>query len=126
MAAYHKLKIKNLERYNISCIFKKIKKIPKSTLNLSGVLEVINLPKDIRVKTSIPKKYAGYFKINKNIKITFLELRDNFIEQIKLNKWHSKNERVLILPAELRKILYISKLEKIDIEYLDKLAMPAG
>ncbi len=81
-----------------------------------------NKPKQLRKKCTIPKKYAKYFKKKSNQKMSFLDIKKEFLDTIKKKKWYdSQNQTLLDPPKNLRKVLKIKMTGYIDFNDVDKL-----
>lgn len=81
----------------------KIVNIDESRLN--------KIPKQKRIKGKIPKKYAEYFELSekeRTQKMSFIDLKKDLIDRIRLNKWYDQDDQQLIkLPHTLSHTLKI-------------------
>jgi hypothetical protein len=121
--AYH-IEIKNI---NIISLSKQIKTNSKENIyNIYNFIrqdqKQIKLNKykftlnfDINVKQIMPTKYSKYFNLNKNIKISFVDIKQHFLNYIITNKLYLNNK--LKLPSKLLQVLHLTK--NINIKHLD-------
>lgn len=81
----------------------KIVNIDESRLN--------KIPKQKRIKGKIPKRYAEYFELSekeRTQKMSFIDLKKDLIDRIRLNKWYDHDDQQLIkLPHTLSHTLKI-------------------
>jgi len=65
---------------------------------------LVNVPAQKRRKGDVPTKFSRFFKRNKGEKLSFIDLKREFINEIRNNNWYNKEDKDLIdLPANLRK-----------------------
>ena len=91
------------------------------------ILEIItlddktgNLPKQLRRKMKVPEKYKKYFELDD--KMSFLDIKKHFINNIKANKWYNNDIKTLVdIPADLRKLLEIKMVGYIQFKDMEKL-----
>lgn len=91
------------------------------------ILEIItlddktgNLPKQLRRKMNVPEKYKKYFELDS--KMSFLDIKKHFINNIKANKWYNNDIKTLVdIPKDLRKILEIKMVGYIQFKDMEKL-----
>lgn len=85
--------------------------------------DVKYIPKNKRKNDDMPIKYSKYFKLKKK-QISFYNLRKDFLNRIKKNKWFKiDNQMLLKLPNKLYKLLKINidSDSYLHIKDLDKL-----
>lgn len=81
----------------------------------------IRFPKRQRQKVNPPKHLVEYFKLDKNKKISFIDVRKYLLEHIRKNKWFGEKKTHLNPPDDFRKLLGIENKGYIDFNDLDKL-----
>ena len=82
----------------------------------------IKVPEDKRIIQQAPKKYITYFKKSDNICMSYLEIRKEFIDNIRTKKWFKKDNKQLVnLPKSLRNKLGLDKDGYIQFGDIDKI-----
>lgn len=80
------------------------------------------IPKQKRRRCKVPKKYAKIFKKKSTDKISYMDLRKEFLSKVRQNKWYNVNNKKLIdLPKIVRDEIGIPANGVIRFEDLDKL-----
>jgi hypothetical protein len=90
-------------------------------LTIVEINEGPSAPKQKRTKVKIPKRYAEYFKIDTKTKISFMDLKKDFVEKIRQNKWYNEdNQQLIKIPNDLNQKLKIENgyVKFSDIEKL--------
>jgi hypothetical protein len=131
----------------INIIGKKLKKIPKNIEiidddqddNQENVkeedkkeLNIINLPvdpnkvieiqKEYKLKSALPDKFVEIFEIKNSKKMSYTEIKQYLMNEIKTNVWFDEQNKNLIkLPDDIKEKLKLEKNGLINFSDLDKL-----
>ena len=82
----------------------------------------LNKPSNLRAKADIPDSYRIHFKKKKGDKMSFINLKKEFLDKIKKNKWYMDgNQQYVDLPKTLRKRLKLDDTSYVSFNDLDSL-----